>query len=639
MNMRSKKTRELNWIIFGCVISILMLLSCSSGGGGGGGGGGSTDNGNTTGTANWTYMVYIAGDNNLSSAAIGDINEMEQVGSTNEINVVIQVEFSPQYSPDLSNHNTLRSLVAKDSDPSEINSQFTDIGNQDMGKKETLTDFIEWAAENYPANHYALVLWDHGAGWKISRSTGGVTRGALEDASAESFMSLPDIADAVNSSGISFDLINFDACLMAMYEVAYEFYGLTDYMVFAEEVEPGAGDPYDTILQELADNPNMTAADLAKTITLKFKQFYQAQGRAAVTKSGVDMAQTGALHAKIGELVQLMNTNVDTERPNIQSARDNSVAYEYPENHDLGNFLEALANESSNTDIIAKAGEIRATLTTMVISNDIYSPNAGDAILDSTGLAIFLPRRDQVTDADLAKYSLLAINQQRDVDTNAWVNFVNLLLTGDTTSGMPSLETGEGNFVVWLEWDTDADLDLLIWEADGTWAAPFIGSSSANGFLSEDSLSSGISAEFYAAAETVEKGVYDIFVNYYQDGSIPDTTAYIYLLDLPNGINEFELQSQRSMGLSNPAPLDWSAYESEWDNVWNDLYSDWWWPGYLERSTTRDVSLSGLNQTIELGKVNVHFVPVPEKSKLKKRPQMDREAAEIIKQRFHNQAR
>ncbi len=626
------------WFI-NVVIVLFSFLAIGCGGGGGGGDSDNGDNGDTSGNANWTYMVYIAGDNNLSSAAVGDINEMEQVGSNNDVNIVVQVEFSRQYSPDINNYNTLRGRITRDSNQSQISSQFEDTGNQNMGDGQTLTDFIVWAAANYPADHYALVLWDHGAGWKISRNTGGITRGALQDATSDSFMSLPDIAAAVNNSGIHLDLINFDACLMAMYEVAYEFNGLADYMVFAEEVEPGEGDPYDTILQALVNSPNMSASNLAQTITSRFKAFYQAEARTEVTKSAVDMAYTATLHTELGELVQLMNTNVATERPNIQSARDASVNYEYPENHDLGDFLEKLANESSNNDIITKTAEIRSTLSTMVISNDIYSPDASDSILDSTGLAIFLPRRDQVTDSELSRYALLASNQARDADPNSWGGFVNLLITGDETGGMPTQQTGVGNFVIWLEWDSDADLDLLIWEADGSWAAPYIGSSSANGFLSEDSLYSGVSAEFYAAAETIEAGNYNIFVNCYQDGSTTNTTAYIYLLDPPNGINDFVLQSQRIMNLSYPAPDNWSQYQSEWYNVADDVYSDWWWPGYLPRSTAREVSLSGLNQSVKFGNKSVHFITIPGKNKLKKPPTIDEEAVEIIKQRFYNPLR
>src|SRR4029453_4230465 len=29
-------------------------------------------------------------------------------------------------------------------------------------------DFVSWVAANYPAEHYALVLWNHGQGWDDS---------------------------------------------------------------------------------------------------------------------------------------------------------------------------------------------------------------------------------------------------------------------------------------------------------------------------------------------------------------------------------------------------------------------------------------------------------------------------------------
>ena len=43
-------------------------------------------------TACWTVMVYLDGDNNLEPAAIDDLNEMEAVGSTNKVNVVVQFD-------------------------------------------------------------------------------------------------------------------------------------------------------------------------------------------------------------------------------------------------------------------------------------------------------------------------------------------------------------------------------------------------------------------------------------------------------------------------------------------------------------------------------------------------------------------
>ncbi len=571
---------------------------------------GSDDDSSKTSGTKWTYMVYIAGDNNLSDAAIGDINEMEQVGSNDSVNAVVQVEYSQQYTPGVS-LNTMRGRIVQDNDLTTINSPLEDMGeNLDMGVKATLTDFIKWATTNYPADYYALVLWDHGAGWKLSRQTGGVVRGALQDETSGTFMSLPDLASAVSESGVQLDIINFDACLMAMYEVVYEFNGLTDYMVFSEEVEPGDGDPYNTILQDLVDNPNMTPSELAITITKKFKEFYQSYNRTNITKSAVDMSKTTQLHNQICELAQFMNNDIDNERVYIQDARDNSINYQYPENRDLGDFLGNYINLTSNSDIINKMIEIQTTLTEMVISNEIFSPTENDPITGSDGLAIFLPKRNEVTTDDLTKYSLLAVNQSRVIGESTWGSFVDLLITGEIDQN--PLQTGEGRFAIMLKWDTDADLDLLINEPDGTWAAPFIGATSPNGFLSEDSIDSGESTENYAAAETVEKGYYNIFVSYYDDGPSTSgpTTASIYILDLANGINEFPAQPdyQKEMDLSNPAP--W------YSEVWNNDYSDWWWPTYVERSLNSENSLGDSN-------ININFIVIPSKKKLKRLPPMD----------------
>lgn len=646
MKTGSRFFKALRYFCLIGVIALGLMTTIGTGGGGGGddgGGGDSTTSngdsgGNTTGKAKWTYMVYITGDNNLSSAAIGDINEMGQVGSSSNVNIVVQAEFSEQYSPGMTN-NTFRGKIERGNyDQETIKELLENIGNRDMGNKATLTEFIKWVATNYPANHYALVLWDHGAGWKISRSTGGVIRGALHDETSDSFMSLPDLASAVSDSGIHMDLINFDACLMAMYEIAYEFSGLTNYMVFSEEVEPGEGDPYDTILRELVNNPGMTASNLAKTTASKFKAFYQWLSRTCVTKSAVDMAKTAELHNKICELVQLMTDNMMFERPNIQSARDNSINYYYPENRDLGNFLTKLYNATSNSDIRIKINEIKNILSAMVISNEIYSPYQGDPITDSSGLAIFLPKRDQITNTDLNTYALLAINQSRAVAGNSWGNFVNLLVEGDTDAGIPPPVTAEGNFVIWLQWDTDADLDLIILEPDGSWAAPYLGTNSANGFLSEDSADSGVSAEYYAAAETVAAGAYHIFVNYYKNGSTYDyAKASLYFLDPSNGIDDFTLlgDGTRYMDLSDRAPENWSDNEAEWGNVWNDEYSDWWWwynSDYLERSLKREVTLNSSNETISMGNIKIHFVSLPSKEKVRRLPYMDKDTVEIIRQ-------
>ena len=42
--------------------------------------------------AKWTFMVYMAGDNNLDGAALRDIEEMARAGSTKEVNILVQLD-------------------------------------------------------------------------------------------------------------------------------------------------------------------------------------------------------------------------------------------------------------------------------------------------------------------------------------------------------------------------------------------------------------------------------------------------------------------------------------------------------------------------------------------------------------------
>ncbi|MBI5453672.1 MAG: hypothetical protein HY956_03500, partial [Deltaproteobacteria bacterium] len=265
----------------GSVVLFLLLLVIATGGCGGSssgnGGGGSSSTGRS-----WTYMVYMGADNNLSESALEDLNEMEMAGSTSGVAVIVQAEFNRNYSTGVP-ADTRRIYVQKDNDETRANLEGASIGNVDMADPATLAEFIRWAASEYPADNYALVIWDHGAGWKAK----AVARGAVQDDTSGTFMSLPDLARGVRDSGVGLSVMDFDACLMAMYEVAYEFAGLVDYMVFSEANEPADGDPYDAILAGLIADPSMSGRELATASVNEYADFYAVNGREKTTKSAV----------------------------------------------------------------------------------------------------------------------------------------------------------------------------------------------------------------------------------------------------------------------------------------------------------------------------------------------------------------
>ena len=92
--------------------------------------------------AEWTFLVYLDGDNNLEGAGIDDVNEMEMVGSTPEVNIVVQFDRIDGY--DTSNgdwDDTRRGIITKDS-TSLIVSNLTSIGEKNMGDPHPLAEFV-----------------------------------------------------------------------------------------------------------------------------------------------------------------------------------------------------------------------------------------------------------------------------------------------------------------------------------------------------------------------------------------------------------------------------------------------------------------------------------------------------------------
>jgi len=208
-------------------------------------------------------MIYLDADNNLESAGINDINEMEMVGSTTEVNIVVQADRVPYsvlaannegYADDISNGNwtnTRRYYITQDYDPYIINSQLvSNLGELNMGDPQTLVDFANWAVTNYPAKKYLLVIWNHGGGF---RSPAYTTKDiAWDDTSGGDKITMPELEYALSAisvqMGKNIDIVGMDACLMAMTEVAYQIKNHADILVASEENEPGDGWPYDTIL-------------------------------------------------------------------------------------------------------------------------------------------------------------------------------------------------------------------------------------------------------------------------------------------------------------------------------------------------------------------------------------------------------
>jgi len=187
------KQKSLSIILISLVLSAFLLFGCGGGGGGGGvlppsPGGGSSGLWPAPGTfhpptgSKWTIMIYLDGDNSLEDYAFGDFNEMvDGGGSQNGVNVIVLMDIKD-------GPTTLRFVTPGgyiDSTTYEVYCGLDDtcvnMGELNMADPETLKEFVNWVMTNYPAEHYMLVLWDHGAGWRTMSRMNGSSNKALKE--------------------------------------------------------------------------------------------------------------------------------------------------------------------------------------------------------------------------------------------------------------------------------------------------------------------------------------------------------------------------------------------------------------------------------------------------------------------------
>lgn len=106
----------------------------------------------------WTFMVYLAGDNDLESYGQADLLELKEVGSDARVAFVAQFDRRQQGST--------QRYYLRQGTPLEQDVVDGGLGETNTGDPRELVRFVYWAAEHYPARRHALVLWNHGVGWK-----------------------------------------------------------------------------------------------------------------------------------------------------------------------------------------------------------------------------------------------------------------------------------------------------------------------------------------------------------------------------------------------------------------------------------------------------------------------------------------
>jgi hypothetical protein len=374
-----------------CAAALLLTTACSGGSGDG-------DADKTEAAAShtgregdgWTVLHYSMADTNLEPFMVADVNELGQVGSNDNLQVREFMDRSTEYGEDplLDQGDWVGGRVLDLAEPgtSELVDELGDVNSADPA---TLAAFIADGIKTHRAGHYALIISDHGASWPGI----GPDEGTAPEYDVLDLAEITQaISDGLAEAGVDrLDLLGFDACLMANYEVASAVAPLADRLVASQELEPGHGWDY-TALQVLADDPDTSADAFGEALLDGFAAQAEASGtQDEITLSMIDLTRMGAVDEAVDGFAEAMEEHSATVAPAVGQSEAETLAFgkspdESQDKHlsDLGLLAGAIGEAAP--EVAGPADDVVAALDAAVLDS------VDGVVTDgATGLSIYLP--------------------------------------------------------------------------------------------------------------------------------------------------------------------------------------------------------------------------------------------------------
>lgn len=369
-----------------------------------------------------TIMVYMCGTDleSRGGMASNDIAEMCAATLSNKINILIYTGGCKGWKTQGINNDVNQIYKVSGG---RLERLVSDDGAKVMTDPATLTAFIKWCSTNYPANRNDLIFWDHGGG-----SISGY--GYDEKFASKGSMSLSGINKALKDSGMTFDFIGFDACLMATLETALMTANYADYLIASEETEPGIGWYYTDWLNSLSQDTSQATLDTGKNIVDSFvgKCNERCQGQ-KTTLSVIDLAEISAtvpskLSAFSNDTAKLIKSD---NYKQVSDARVNTREFAVKskiDQIDLVNFANQIGTDEAKELADALLSSVKYNKTSSNMTN-------------AYGVSIYFPyRRASKVDSQVSIYNEIGMDNEY---SNCIKSFAGMETSGQIGAG------GEGS--------------------------------------------------------------------------------------------------------------------------------------------------------------------------------------------------
>lgn len=240
----------------------------------------------------WSIYWYLCGSDLETNygCATQDLMELMEVTLPENVRVVIQTGGAKEWQNNVVNADILQRYVYDSTGLTLVD----ELPPASMGDTATLTDFLRFCKTYYPAEHTAVLFWNHGGG--------SVNGAAFDERYYLDSLTLDEMRTAFgrvwpgDEADPPLELVGFDTCLMATVDVVDTFVGTARYLVASEEVEPGNGWNYTGWAGALAEDPTMDGAALGRIICDTYYAGCEAVGtQNKATLSLTDLTRCGPL--------------------------------------------------------------------------------------------------------------------------------------------------------------------------------------------------------------------------------------------------------------------------------------------------------------------------------------------------------
>ena len=379
------------------VFIVLTLLSCSK-----------------VDESDWTILVYMAADADiaLNFAALNDLEDIMQAEFSDNINVIVQVDYAASNSPPA----TYRYHVYPG-----LTEQISYLGEIDSGDENELTSFANWGFDNYPSEKQALIIWSHGNGWYPF---------FCKDVEADNDINIPDgeFRRGIKNINEHLEILILDACNMQTVEVAAEILNYADYIIASEGGVNSAGFPYAEVLSIWEEQTNTESISLE--IGSQYHRFYSEQGIYPFSCSVLKTSEFSQLIDNLTEFTAVYSDSANAEIfiESRQQCLEFNGAWSInpPLDVDIKEFFTIVNNNSQNDSLTNISQDILQAIELCYIfqkTDDVYtgypSDDVGTAIIwfpDEETQGFFTNRRDEYQQLQFSQTNWLDFLQSTFID-------------------------------------------------------------------------------------------------------------------------------------------------------------------------------------------------------------------------------